>query len=155
PVDHLRLNANIGYLDTKLDSTSTLDLMNLTQSNPAYTLVKNGDTFSDCIAPTAQVAALQSVINAGVLPAIAMTGAPGVAGIGVCQGAFATGSPLSALVRVDPLPGIPAQLEGNKLPNAPHWTVSLGAQYTFDLNGGWEVVPRIDFYYQTDAFARI
>jgi outer membrane receptor protein involved in Fe transport len=117
--------------------------------------VKNGSTFSDCIAPVAQLAQLQAAINAGFLPAIAMTGVPGSNAIGVCQGAFATGSPLSALVTVNPLPGIPAHLGGNELPNSPEWTVSLGGQYTWELAGGWTLSPRADFYYQANSYARI
>lgn len=155
PVRNLKLNANIGYLHTKLDNTTSLDLINLTQGDPNYAVVKNGSTFSDCIAPVAQLAQLQGLINAGVLPAIAMTGVPGTNSLGVCQGAFAAGGPLSALVTVTPSQGIPAQIGGNDLPNSPHWTVSLGAQYQWDLGGSWTLTPRADFYYQSSSYARI
>ena len=162
PVPNLRFNANIGYLNTKLDDTSALDLMDLTQGDPNYVTLKNGSNFSNCIASTAQVAQLQAIINAGILPAIALAGAPGAAGIGVCQGAFFSDGPggqpdgpLSGLVTVNPLAGIPDEIGGNELPNSPHFTVSLGAQYRFDMGGGWTVTPRIDFYYQGDSYARI
>lgn len=155
PVPNLRFNGALGYLKTELDDTGSLDLMNLTQGDPAYVTVKNGSTFSNCIAPTAQVAALQAAINAGVIPAIAMTGVPGRTDLGVCQGAFATGQPLSAIVAINPLPGIPAQLGGNELPNSPHWTLSLGGQYRWTLGGGWSATPRADFYYQGKSYARI
>ena len=162
PVPRLRLNANLGFLRTKLRDTSALDLMDLTQGDPNFVTLKNGSTFSNCIAPTAQVARLQALINAGVLPAIAMAGAPGAAGIGVCQGAFASDGPggavdgpLSALVTVNPSAGTPDQLGGNKLPNSPEWTVSLGAQYSWEIAGGWAVTPRVDFYYQAGSYARI
>jgi outer membrane receptor protein involved in Fe transport len=162
PVRNLRLNANFGYLKTELDDTSALDLMDLTQGDPNFVTIKNGSAFSNCIASTAQVANLQGLINAGVLPAIALAGAPGAAGIGVCQGAFASDGPggapdgpLSALAVVNPLPGIPDQLGGNQLPNSPEWTASIGAQYAWELSGGWTVTPRVDFYYQADSYARI
>jgi outer membrane receptor protein involved in Fe transport len=161
PVQDLRFNANIGYLHTELADTASLDLINLTQSNPAYQVVKNGSTFSDCIAPVADLARLQALINAGALPAIALTGVPGRADLGVCQGAFATGSALATalapfgLQPINPLAGIPAQLGGNDLPNSPHWTVSLGAQYQWELAGGWTLTPRADFYYQAKSYARI
>lgn len=162
PIRNLRFNANVGYLHTKLDDTSALDLMDLTQGDASYVTIKNGSTFSNCIAPTAQVARLQALINAGVLPAIALAGAPGTPGIGVCQGAFfsdgpggATDGALSALVTVNPSAGIPDQLGGNQLPNSPHWTVSVGGQYTWELDGGWTATPRVDFYYQADSFSRI
>lgn len=155
PVDNLRFNANVGYLHTRLADSGSLDLINLTQGDPAWAVVKNGSTFSDCIAQVSQLAQLQALINAGVLPAIALTGVPGRTDLGVCQGAFATGAPLSALATVNPSAGIPAQIGGNQLPNSPHWTVSLGAQYHFDLGGGWGLTPRADFYYQSSSFARI
>jgi outer membrane receptor protein involved in Fe transport len=155
PAPGLRFNGALGYLDTKLARTSALDLINLTQGDPGYVTVKNGGSFSNCIAPVAQVAQLQAAINAGLVPALAFTGVPGRTDLGICQGAFATGGPLSTLVTINPLPGIPAQLEGNELPNSPHWTLSLGAQYRWELGGGWTLTPRADFYYQARSFARI
>jgi outer membrane receptor protein involved in Fe transport len=155
PVQNLRFNGNFGYLHTELDDSTSLDLMNLTQGNPAFVTIKNGTSFSNCIAPTAQVAQLQALINAGVLPAIALTGAPGTSAIGVCQGAFATGGPLAGLVTVNPQAGIPAHIAGNKLPNSPQWTASVGAQYHWDLSGDWGLTPRADFYYQAKSYARI
>ena len=58
-------------------------------------------------------------------------------------------------VTINPLPGIPDQLGGNDLPNSPEWTVSLGAQYSWELGGGWQATPRVDFYYQASSFSRI
>jgi outer membrane receptor protein involved in Fe transport len=50
--------------------------------------------------------------------------------------------------------GVPVQLKGHELPNAPHWTVSLGAQYTWSL-GDWETTLRGDYYHQSKTYARI
>ncbi len=155
PVNNLRFNANIGLLHTRLDDSDSLDLMNLTQGNAGFVTVKNGSTFSNCIAPVGQVAQLQGLINAGVLPAIAMTGAPGTNAIGICQGAFATGGPLAGIVTINPSAGIPAHLGGNELPNSPHVTASIGAQYHWDIGGDWGLTPRADFYYQAKSYARI
>ncbi len=163
PVNHLRLNANIGYLHTKLDNTESIDLTNLTQGDPNYAVLKNGLTYSDCIAPVSQLAALQAKVNAGIVNPTFVAGNSGLVGLapgaaGVCNNAFATGSTAALLygVAVDPIsPGKPAQLGGNQLPNSPHWTVSLGAQYDWDVNDKWRLTPRVDFYYQTSSFARI
>jgi outer membrane receptor protein involved in Fe transport len=46
-------------------------------------------------------------------------------------------------------------LQGNRLQNTPDFTISVGAQYTFDIGGGYTVVPRADFYWQADMFGRI
>jgi outer membrane receptor protein involved in Fe transport len=51
--------------------------------------------------------------------------------------------------------GVPVDLGGKQLPNSPHWTVNLGAQYTFDAMNDWKVTPRVDFYWQDSSFARI
>jgi len=138
PVTNLRLNANIGYLKTELADTSALDLMDLTQGDPNYVTLKNGANFSNCIAATSEVATLQGLINAGIVPIAAMQG--------VCSG---------AVPFVTPLAGIPDEIGGNELPNSPHWTVSLGAQYRFEFAGGWSATPRVDFYYQGESYARI
>src|SRR5690606_32837269 len=50
--------------------------------------------------------------------------------------------------------GVPVNIGGNDLPNAPEWTVSLGAQYTTDF-GNWSATLRGDYYRQSEPFARI
>jgi iron complex outermembrane receptor protein len=47
------------------------------------------------------------------------------------------------------------EIGGNELPNAPHWTASLGAQYRLALPGGWDATLRGDFYWQDESFARV
>jgi outer membrane receptor protein involved in Fe transport len=46
-------------------------------------------------------------------------------------------------------------LKGNQLQNTPDFTISVGAQYTFELGGGYSLVPRADYYWQTSMYARI
>jgi outer membrane receptor protein involved in Fe transport len=149
PVPKLRFNANVGWLQTRLKDIAVIDLTNLTQSDPNYVTLKNGANFSNCIAPTGDVAKLQALINAGILPATAM--------LGVCGDAFAPGWAGQGVFgfSIKSSGGIPAQLGGNELPNSPEWTVSLGAQYTWELAGGWRATPRVDFYYQASSFSRI
>ena len=45
-------------------------------------------------------------------------------------------------------------LSGKELPNSPPWTLSLGAEYTWDI-GDWAATLRGDYYRQADSFARI
>ena len=64
------------------------------------------------------------------------------------------------LTRIDPTgngsaSGAFVNLKGNELQNTPDFTVSVGAQYTFDLDGGYTLVPRADYYWQTHMFGRI
>ena len=51
--------------------------------------------------------------------------------------------------------GFFADLSGNELPNAPHWTVSLGAQYGMNLGPQWRLTSRVDWYWQGESFARV
>ena len=44
---------------------------------------------------------------------------------------------------------------GNQLPNTPPVTVSVGAQYVFELPGDWRATLRGDYYWQDDSYARI
>ncbi len=51
--------------------------------------------------------------------------------------------------------GMHADLSGHELPNAPHFTVSLGGQQTVYLPGGWDLTGRLDWYWQDKSFHRI
>nr|WP_228347783.1 TonB-dependent receptor [Flagellatimonas centrodinii] len=51
--------------------------------------------------------------------------------------------------------GMFADLSGNELPNAPRFTVALGAQHTFYLPGNWDLTGRVDWYWQDESFHRI
>jgi outer membrane receptor protein involved in Fe transport len=52
--------------------------------------------------------------------------------------------------------GIAKELGGNELPNAPHWTMNIGAQYGRDiLDGSWRATVRADAYWQSQSWARV
>lgn len=51
--------------------------------------------------------------------------------------------------------GVHVPLSGNQLQNAPPWNISIGVQYKFDLDGGYSITPRADFYWQADMWGRI
>src|SRR3546814_13562286 len=50
--------------------------------------------------------------------------------------------------------GFDADLGGKELPNAPHWTMNLGAQYTLPI-GDWGLTLRGDYYRQGASWARV
>jgi outer membrane receptor protein involved in Fe transport len=167
PIHNLTFNANIGYLHTALDPTNSIDLTNLTQGDPNYQVIKNGLNFSDCIAPVSQLAQLQTAINNNDVPSSYLAGDILTAAVdpksaGVCNGAFqhapglqdGAGYTKYGIVVNPIVPGMPAKLGGKQLPNSPNWTVSLGAQYRWEI-GPWAATPRIDFYYQGASYARI
>jgi outer membrane receptor protein involved in Fe transport len=160
PVQGLRFNAAIGYLDTKIKNADSIDTFNRTQSNPGLTVVKSSSA-SNCVVSTAAAATALAVANGDIpgttpnpfnlLGVCTLTSAAGagtnINGTGaIAAGTNAFGGLVSEGVSVD--------LDGNSLPNAPHWTVSLGAQYTWTM-GPWDATLRGDYYHQTKTFARI
>jgi len=155
PLQGLRFNAAIGYLDTKIKDASLVDTFNRTQSNPGLTLVKSSSA-SNCVVSTAAAATALTITNASGNPftLLGVCTLASAAGAGTNingTGAIAAGTnAFGGLVSE----GVPVDLSGNDLPNAPHWTVSLGAQYTWTL-GAWDATLRGDYYHQTKTFARI
>ncbi|HEY2483474.1 MAG TPA: TonB-dependent receptor, partial [Caulobacteraceae bacterium] len=139
PIQNFTLNANVGYLHTRIDDgQSEVDTMNLTQGNPAYTLV-HGTDGTACLAPTADAATWIAIGEPAYGISELCTGIPGTPfkGSGAVQN------------------GIPANIGGNQMPNAPHWTVSAGAQYVLQLPNDWKATLRGDFYWQDSSFARV
>jgi outer membrane receptor protein involved in Fe transport len=51
--------------------------------------------------------------------------------------------------------GFDKNLGGNRLPNAPPFTLSLGAQYSMPLSADWAGTARADGYWQGSSFARV
>ncbi len=51
--------------------------------------------------------------------------------------------------------GFAKNLSGHYLPNAPPFTVSIGAQYTIPLTPDWAGTLRSDYYWQDYSWARV
>ncbi|BCW90894.1 Vitamin B12 transporter BtuB [Alphaproteobacteria bacterium SO-S41] len=157
PVEGLRFNLNVGYLDTEIaEGTSSIDTFNRTASNPLLTVVKSSAA-SNCVVTTAAAAQALAISNAGGNP-FALLGVCTVTNFATAGQALLPGGPVAqgsnafgALVS----DGVVADLSGHELPNAPHWTISFGAQYTFNLSPTWEMTIRGDYYKQTETFSRI
>ena len=156
PVDNFRINMNIGLLDSEITDGSSIDVFNRTQNNPALTVLKASNA-SNCVVSTAQLAPLMAGIRDGIFSPYTL--------LGVCSGAFASGAfpanplqnPLLGPYRTQintVSDGTPVDLAGKELPNAPKYTFSLGAQYTWNF-GGWDATLRADYYRQDDSFSRI
>jgi outer membrane receptor protein involved in Fe transport len=163
PSERFQIIANIGYLGTRIgDGERSIDIMNRTQGDPNYTLVKPWLQLpSNCVVPT-HVA--EDFLQAS----------PYVGGYWqICRGIGGLlGDPLGTPVpndvdfggtdyNVANYPelnggaGLFADLSGNELPNAPHWTVNIGAQYSWDIFGEWTATVRGDAYWQSQSWARV
>jgi hypothetical protein len=51
--------------------------------------------------------------------------------------------------------GFYKNLSGNELPNAPHYTMSLTADYTIPVSPSWAATLHSDFYWQSQSWARV
>jgi outer membrane receptor protein involved in Fe transport len=134
PIQPLRFNASIGWLATEITGGTSIDGFNLTQGDPNLVTVKAQST-ANCVVSRTTAATALSISNAINNP---------FALFGVCDGAFGPASD-----------GVAVNLKGKELPNAPEFTVSLGAQYTVEMDNGWAALGRVDLYHQTESFARI
>lgn len=139
PTSNLRLNLVAGWLDTEIKAGSSIDTFDRIQGQQGVTLVKA--TNDTCLASTSQLATLIGYINAGAAPRSSL--------LAVCSGTNPGVAPI-----VQPLPSNPVNLAGKQLPQAPEFTTSVGAQYTFPI-GAWDLTVRGDYYYQSDAFTRV
>ncbi len=142
PVHNLAFNANVGFLHTRIDNgQSSVDQMDLTAGNPNFTLIHDVGA-ANCLAPTAAVAGYIALgFPAYGLPGLCDPSTAAAKGFGI------TSNPNRF--------GIAKNIGGNKMPNSPDFTVTLGAQYTLDLANEWRATPRVDFYWQDKSYARI
>ncbi|HEV2561782.1 MAG TPA: TonB-dependent receptor [Rhizomicrobium sp.] len=73
-----------------------------------------------------------------------------------CDG---TGSPVYHTFDYGPVPnggtGFSKNLGGNQLPNAPHFTTSLSADYTLPVSEDWAATLHGDFYWQSQSWWRV
>ncbi|MGB7410906.1 MAG: TonB-dependent receptor [Sphingopyxis granuli] len=162
PTRNLRLNANIGYLRTRIDKGETsIDIMNRTQGNPDYTLVKPWMQLpSNCVVPT-QVAAEWARTTPGLFQYYGLCGGTR----GLVAGFFPPNitDPAFGGAPYDPAnypelnggAGLKADLSGNELPNSPRWTANIGAQYTIPFDSEWSATIRGDAYWQAKSWARV
>ncbi len=144
PIAGLRFNGQFGYLDTEIQEGSSIDPFDRTQGDPTLSYAKSIN--GGCVVNTAGLAALVGAINAGAVPAVVLSGLPGLGFTPICNGGFDASFGLNAQ------PGVAANLKGNSLPYSPEWTASVGAQYTFSVGGDWEMTVRGDYYKQADSF---
>jgi outer membrane receptor protein involved in Fe transport len=168
PVHNLRLNANLGYLHTKIGSgVSSIDTMDRTQSNPLYQVVKAGPSIpgvavgSNCVVTSAGIATVLTINPAlGATVPFACGGKAFYQGFLQSRGVPAPFAAAAANAMFNYGPGYSIEgkaqdLSGNELPNSPHLTLSVGAQYTWDFADGWSATLRGDYYRQSKQFTRV
>ena len=169
PLPGLRFNFAGGLEDTSVDKgQSAIDLINRTNGNPDWVVVKPflTDT-SNCILPASVVRQLfqtyfgPDVFGRGIEGACDIAynysksaSDPFLLGGAVDRAAFAAAG-FDPSTAPNGGAGFAKDLSGNKLPNAPPFTLSTGAQYSMPISSVWAATLRGDFYWQGNSFARI
>ena len=181
PMPGLRFNFAGGWESTSLNKGSkSVDLIDRTAGVDGWMVFKPfiGQA-SNCILPTYVVAA--SILNQQINPngtspgsVVQLCGEAYVSHLDpvtslpfdtsgpptVTNTAFGD-MPISGYQGFNPLTapnngqGFDKDLSGNELPNAPPFTVSMGAQYTVPLSSDWAGTLRGDYYWQDYSWARV
>jgi len=134
PDDHWLLNANLALLDTAIRNFRAVDTRDPTQGSSAATLLKDNINATNCV-----------VFHNGAPP-------PDMPQLNSCTSpTLSDGSPLPAPYAVGT--GVEADLDGNELKNSPSTTLSLGAQYSWDL-AQYRLSLRLDYYWQDAMWGR-
>jgi len=183
PLENLRLGFKGGYENTKVaDGMKAIDIMDRTAGDPNWSVVRPFPTFpSNCILPTELFVGHPF---GGPTVGLVDVGQRGTGAPGPCELAYVLGlDPITGLQYVpnptvdapvdgslylhpgyegwDPLTapnhgaGISKDLSGNELPNAPHFTATITADYTVPLPNDWLMTLHTDLYYQSEAWTRI
>jgi outer membrane receptor protein involved in Fe transport len=184
PISGLKFRFAGGYEDTRInDGQSSIDLIDRTDSanHPDWMVVKPfvGQA-SNCILPVYVVAALvaqnnslQNQNSVGSACAFAyIDHADPVTQqtyqFGVTNDLYPKDIPISSFssetysyAGFDPATapnngeGFAKSLGGNELPNAPHFTTSLSADWTLPVSEEWVATIHSDFYWQSQSWARV
>jgi iron complex outermembrane receptor protein len=176
PLPGLKFSLAQGFENTALaGGDQSVDLLDRTAGNPNWMVVKPSLTVaSNCILPTYVVATLVQYIgypgfegacnlayNAHEDPVTQLPYVPNpTVSLGfVGQPTVATPPP--GYIGFNPLTapnnggGFDKNVGGNQLPNAPHFTTSLTAEYTMPVSDDWAATLHGDFYWQSQQWARV
>ncbi len=169
PLPGLKLNFAGGYEHTRVkNGQRSIDLMDRTAGKPGWMIFRPFPTLtSNCVVPISLI-----VQDPTYLPGV-RPWAEGICGAYIAQVDPMTGLPYTPYPTVSdtgPIPdnypgydptqanygeGFTKDLSGHELPNAPHFTTSLSADYTMPVSANWAATLHGDFYWQSQSWARI
>jgi outer membrane receptor protein involved in Fe transport len=184
PIPGLRFNFAGGYEDARLAKGSrAVDLMDRTAGNPNWVVVRPDLTeASNCILPVAVVQFTgagspgpgnaswcdEAYIGAAYDTTGRIAKLDPVTGLpytpldpSIERYSGISGQYLTGYTGFDPSTapnngvGFYKDLSHNEMPNAPPYTVSVGAQYTVPLSSDWAGTLRSDFYWQSNSYWRV
>jgi len=176
PLPGLRFNLSGGYQDARLNKGSkAIDLIDRTGGNPDWVVVKPFVTqASNCILPVYVIAYLldptYGLNSYGITDSCGeaynshndpVTGKPFTTNLAGAKSRHNDPIPLGAYDGFNPLTapnngaGFDKDLSGNRLPNAPQFTTSFGAEYSMPITQDWAATLHGDFYWQSESWARV
>ncbi|MGE5501951.1 MAG: TonB-dependent receptor domain-containing protein, partial [Ignavibacteriales bacterium] len=158
PSRRMQVIANLGYLDTAIGAGAhSIDVMNRTQGHSDWIVIKPWVQLpSNCIVP---VWVAEETVQFGNTISPGLCGGSGLAAwfhqdkwYDSHTGGFYDPANYP---EVNGGAGFAQNLKGNELPNSPHWTANVGAQYRIDFAGDWHATVRGDAYWQSQSWARV
>ena len=153
-MDRLALDFAYGWLKSEVSGSESLDPVNRTAGNSDFILLNNIDPGS--LTGVNYIARESQITNAVIAAAAANNAVIPVAypanGAGVAIPAYFSRNFLNA-VGVETLDGLPTNLDGKELPNAPAHSLKLGASHSWNVAEG-SLTVRWDWYWQSDSYAR-
>jgi iron complex outermembrane recepter protein len=180
PIDNLAINLGASYLHTEVSTDKFLgNPRDPSGGRSDAVIIKDITNGANCaVVPTTAgnsagsngyVNQVNTLINAGAVtgnagaglaPTAAFPAGSGLTATGafsICaalSGLAATVGPAFGGVRVE-LAGVPVNIKGNKLPQAPDYKFNIGAQYTINLGGNLTLEPRVDYIYVGKSYGNI
>lgn len=179
PDDHLALNMGFSYLHTKVSEDKFLgNPRDPSGGRSDAVIIKDITNGANCaVVPTAagNVAGTNTLVGAinGALglaapaPFAADSGLTANGAFGICSavaGAIASpsaglralfGVPTGALPFAVENAGVPVNIKGNRLPQAPNFKWNVGIQHTTEFGNGMTFIPRLDVIYVGDSYGNI
>jgi outer membrane receptor protein involved in Fe transport len=181
PDDHWQFNLNADWTQSSIGDTAQIDTRNPTGGDPNALLIKDGTLSStnaqNCViyytGPAGGFNASYAALSnpAGPLGGVFFQPPGGQAALakygiahttyGVCTqtvlqqlGAFgfSTSDPNYAGSTTT---GVPVNIQGNQLANTPPYSISIGGQYSTSVGGGYNLVSRVDYFWQAAMWGRI
>jgi len=177
PVSTLIVNANLGLLNTEIQDTWGIDVLDRTNGRADLVTLKNASSFANCVVSAQGYATLLGAIQGnpalagatrdlcsgalwGATTAFAGSRAAAEAAFGL-TGVTVTYTDSTGATRTatafEAIDGDAKDLDGNSQPGAPESTINFGAEYTWEPGafGNWGLTARADYYRQSDSFSRV
>jgi iron complex outermembrane recepter protein len=169
PSRSMLVNMGFSYLHTKVTQDKFLGNPRDPSGGRAdAVIIKDITNGSNCaaVSSSGNVAGVNGFVNAingslGLQPTasfgpdsgLTARGAFGICSVLAAQAAGAVGTAFGGITIENA--GVPVNIKGNKLPQAPNYKFSVGVQHTSEFGNGLSLVPRIDLTYTGDSFGNI